>query len=666
MGSAISKGKNGAVEKDHKGLVLEGSSHFKENKAIVKKKSGSSNSISQKKTIHVHSDILPTASLSGSSDFKGGGKNVTKVPGPFLNDGDSKHKTKSTKKEIGVSNSALQKKPKHSDILPAVSHSGSSDFITGDENDTNNPGSLLDDGFCYKHTHTFTEKESGGSNSILQEKTHCDILPESSYSGSSDCNSDHEKNETNNPKLKNKLSDIFSESFHSGSWDLSFDDDENETKKNTFNEQFECDISKSSSDAEEDSLSKTVRCLDDSSKFERPDQIKKRQARSIKYVTDIEDDHKHLNTLFSAAKEGKWDNVWDILKNKPYMINCCPENRRYTLLHQAAFWNDKQAVKNLLRFPTIDSNGKIKKYINFSTRDDNGLTALELAQCNRPLSEVTSILCIFVCKIDKQEVDTYHLSDEEPAIIRLTLAAYKNTFHPATIEPNKPLYDVLKDVFKLMNTTIVWKTALYQICESVRYIKDGSQIIDLIELCQTPNEFFKAVINLYTREDFDLYAGVNMALRRQRSADFKPTSEDLAFGPYVLVLQTLLWFWDELKYESSITFRKMLLSENDLDKYQKGISFTWLSFVSSSVNRQMAISFPSRYPEKQKNTNTKSVLFIFDNKNAGQCQPKNVQKFAHVHKEEERVYAAGSRFCVTSRKDLYYGDAEICLQVISN
>lgn len=157
-----------------------------------------------------------------------------------------------------------------------------------------------------------------------------------------------------------------------------------------------------------------------------------------------------------------------------------------------------------------------------------------------------------------------------------------------------------------------------------------------------------------------------MALRRQRSDDFKPTSEDLAFGPYILVLQTLLWFWDELKYESSTTYRKMILSENDLDKYQKDISFTWLSFVSSSVKIEMAISFPSRYPEKQKNTNTQSVLFIFDNTNAGQCQPKNVQRFAHVVEEEERVYAAGSRFCVTSRKDFYYGDTEICLQVISN
>lgn len=551
----------------------------------------------------------------------------------------------SAKKESGSSNSISQKKTQHSDILPALSHSGSSNFKAV-KNVTNNQGPYLDNGAYFKHKKT--EKESGSSNSVLQKKN---ILSPLSHSGSLDFNSDDEDNETNNPESENIPSDLSSASSHYASSDFNPDDDENETKNNTFNEQFECDISKSG----------------DNFDFERPDEIEENQVRSITYVTNIEDDHKDLKTLFSDAKEGRWEKVWDILPKKPYMINCCPEDRRYTLLHQAAFWNNKHAVIKLLSFPTIDSNGKIKENkFSLNNCNDGGRTALELVEDNMNYLTVTSTLRVFVCKIENQEVDTYHSSNEEPAIIRLTLAAYKNTFHPSTIERNKPLYDVLKEVFKSMNTTEMWETAKEQICKSVKYHKDDSKIIELIEPCKTRNDFFKVIIHLYTREDFALYAGVNMALRRQSLADFKPTSEDLALGPYILVLQTLLWFWDDLKCESKITFRKMLLSKNDLDKYRGNTSFTWLSFVSSSVNREKARSFPSRYPGKQKSTSFQSVIFIFNNENAGQRQPKDVQKFAHVAEEEERVYPAGSRFCVTSRKDGYNGDTEIHLRVISN
>lgn len=98
MRSTNSKGKTQAVEKDDKGLVLESSSQFKEKKTSVKKKSGSSNSITQKKNIH--SVILPILPHSGSSDFKAVDKNVTNNQGPYVDDGDySKQKKKLKKKK---------------------------------------------------------------------------------------------------------------------------------------------------------------------------------------------------------------------------------------------------------------------------------------------------------------------------------------------------------------------------------------------------------------------------------------------------------------------------------------------------------------------------------------------------------------------------------------
>lgn len=52
-------------------------------------------------------------------------------------------------------------------------------------------------------------------------------------------------------------------------------------------------------------------------------------------LNSIEDDHKDMALLLKSAKFGKWEAVWGILEKKPYMINCCPENRRWTVLQQA-------------------------------------------------------------------------------------------------------------------------------------------------------------------------------------------------------------------------------------------------------------------------------------------------------------------------------------------
>lgn len=58
-------------------------------------------------------------------------------------------------------------------------------------------------------------------------------------------------------------------------------------------------------------------------------------------------------------------------------------------------------------------------------------------------------------------VDIYYFFDEEFVIICLILVVYKKIFYLEMIELNKLFYDVLKDVFKLMNIIIVWKIVLY-------------------------------------------------------------------------------------------------------------------------------------------------------------------------------------------------------------
>lgn len=125
----------------------------------------------------------------------------------------------------------------------------------------------------------------------------------------------------------------------------------------------------------------------------------------------------------------------------------------------------------------------------------------------------------------------------------------------------------------------------------------------------------------FTNEETRLYTCVNTALRRQRAYGFRPTAEDLVLGPYILMYQLLLLFWVKLEKESKTTYRKMILSKSHQDKYRKGDKFTWLSFVSSSINFAIAKPFPTVNPDEE--TCVHPTIFIFDNSCNCGWQPRN-------------------------------------------
>ncbi|XP_061173628.1 uncharacterized protein LOC133182798 [Saccostrea echinata] len=384
--------------------------------------------------------------------------------------------------------------------------------------------------------------------------------------------------------------------------------------------------------------------------------------------SSIEEEHRNLAKLLKAAKFGKWDEVWEVIgspnyEKKSYMLNCIPEDRRWSVLQQAVWWNKTEVVNKLLQFSTIDTYGKAKEGKS-EIGDDGGLTAFEIAEKFK-YSGVSKVLHGFVCGIDGLEIDTFHdysqvVERQEFGLFGLTLASYKKTFHPSTVDPTKPLSVVLKDVFEVMNTTDQWKTVRDKLSESVSVAYQEYYVE--MRRCESRDVFLKKIINVYTNEDKRLYTRVNTALRRQKAPGYKPTAEDLALGPYILAFQLLLMFWNNLKTERKTTYRKMMLTKKDLEKYQKGIKFIWLSFVSSSVNPEKAIPFPTL---RQNEESTYSAIFKIDNSCANTClwQPKNIEKFA-MFQEEERVYPAGSQFLVTDRIDKF-DETQICLKLLS-
>lgn len=162
--------------------------------------------------------------------------------------------------------------------------------------------------------------------------------------------------------------------------------------------------------------------------------------------------------------------------------------------------------------------------------------------------------------------------------------------------------------------------------------------------------FYKMIVTAYTIETNYLYTYISTALRRQASTNYKPTGDDLALGPYTVMYQMLLLFWEKLAPESGTTYHQMKMLQEDIDMYKEGTEFYWQSVVSSTTDFVDAHSFPT----VDNTAGDNIVLFIIDNSAKCDWQPKNIEKYAS-HEERERTYPAGAKFRVTSASNANEG-----------
>ncbi|CAG2226475.1 unnamed protein product [Mytilus edulis] len=152
-----------------------------------------------------------------------------------------------------------------------------------------------------------------------------------------------------------------------------------------------------------------------------------------------------------------------------------------------------------------------------------------------------------------------------------------------------------------MKTSIVkdmWIAVMNKTCDSLESVKEEVSL-DLKRKSVSKECFFAGIINTYTNEATYLYTDLNTALRRQ-TLGYCPASDDLALGPYIVIYQLLLLFWDELEKESQQTYRRMILCDKDVAKYKKGVKFSWQCFVSSTIDKHCATPFPTRAPLKRR------------------------------------------------------------------
>lgn len=353
-----------------------------------------------------------------------------------------------------------------------------------------------------------------------------------------------------------------------------------------------------------------------------------------------------INELLLYAREGYWDQVFEILGHhenpkKGYLINVIPEERRWGILHQALYWKSEDVLNRLLLYPSCDPEIKTKVYTTDAgeeAQDDplevankEGFSAAErIIQGKKFISQELDTFLPDNADIDKQGI----------SILSITLAAYKMTFHPTKIDPNLPVFDVLREVFETMNTTNLW--------EKIRdIIYDSALVVDKVKKIgnsKTRADFYRAFIEVYTDEETHFYDKMNTALRRQKINDYRPSGKDIAIGPFITTFNMILLFWDALPRESRTTYRQVLLNDSDLQKYQTGVQFSWHTFVSSATARKNASNFPT-----VEGSGNNIVMFIINNRRDSFWRPRNVSDYSSKT-ETEKLYPVGARFRITQRE----------------
>ena len=74
-----------------------------------------------------------------------------------------------------------------------------------------------------------------------------------------------------------------------------------------------------------------------------------------------------MKTAVSYAEERNWDACLKIMLDKPYLINCIPEEKSLSVLHEAVLQNNGEYTEKLLNIGACDVLVKTRKEYTIET-----------------------------------------------------------------------------------------------------------------------------------------------------------------------------------------------------------------------------------------------------------------------------------------------------------
>ena len=360
----------------------------------------------------------------------------------------------------------------------------------------------------------------------------------------------------------------------------------------------------------------------------------------------FDDDAKKLNEMILNAKYGNWDTVFTQLPTMPYFINCIPEERTWSILHQAVYSNSEENVQRLLGYPSCDPTVKTKQNPSHAA----GLTPEDIAsKCG--YYKIRQILNDFTRNMREERFNSnapvfvtaergVEMDREGLPLLIDTLISYKKMFLQAkgAKSASGSFLDIMKQISDFKHQCNHWRHAQEKIASAMdTFCVSASEVI---MQGQSETAFYQKIVSLYTTGY--VYRQLNLALKREGiyKIEYKPAADDLAVASYCLMLDLVLFYHsEELGYRRvrETTYRGTKMSKNDLEKYQEGNRFVWLSFVSSTKDENIARGFMGNLS----NPAYAHVLFEIRNDKASHWLPRLIQGDS---KHSEALYPVGAEF----------------------
>ena len=349
-------------------------------------------------------------------------------------------------------------------------------------------------------------------------------------------------------------------------------------------------------------------------------------------------DNRDIQYMVNEAKRNRFQRIWTILDEKPYLINIIPENESYSLLHIATLLNNTDAVYKLSNFTSCDV--LVKSAPTVKRKNAGGKTPEQLAKNNvikvylKTFTEehmqerFGNTLVFFTTQAKGEKYNRLGLP-----LMLLTMSSYKKTFFGNTsLSPSDHFQNLLNYTFQ--SSKVRLKNVENEVINSLYGFDANSAKILRVN---TTRLFYGKIIKLYTGNH--VYMEMNKALKREALFDYntyRPRSSALHFGPYALMLDSVLTFWNELTPYNEITYRGV--SVNISSHYDVNMTFVYLDFVSTTDDKNIAESFAG----------THGSVLVIDNTHICAWQPRNIAKYSDFPHEREYLYPSGAEFLVTA------------------
>ena len=344
----------------------------------------------------------------------------------------------------------------------------------------------------------------------------------------------------------------------------------------------------------------------------------------------------NINQMSTALEKGDIVEVAKIIDTNQHLVNVVPPELGLGPLHQAAIMGDVDVVNKLLYYPA--SNPDIQTTAAQYNIHGPGKTAEELTTSEHVKEAISwkkqqLTQEYYACPTYVGITDSNHILMDYASH---TIEAHKGLLCSDRFDSENfnVFPKMVEDVFLYTHYSSKWEQAREITCRDLNGFDNmlAKQVMEQ----RSRESFYIKLIEVYTSEKIRLYTNLNSELRNQAVKMYKSTR----FSSYAVIVNAILFVWDQLESYSEVTYRGMNLDEKELNDYSVGIEFAWLNFVSSSSDKKVAQRFG-------KNKDKLKSLFIFDNKIQCKWSPKSIEKISNHEREKEYLYPCGAQFKVT-------------------